>query len=264
MDLGIKNRRALILGASKGLGYASARALAGEGVAVALSSSDLGRARTAGEKIAGETGATAVPLLGDVSNPDNMNVLAREAQQALGGPIDILVNNHGGPPLGAAMDLQETDLIEQFNKMVVSLIRLTGLLVPDMIAQHWGRIITIGSQGNIQPLPNMALSNTLRSAMVGYTKTLANEVIKDNVTVNIVAPGAVLTDRTRSSAEFNAKKRGITPEEILAEREQKLIGGKYGKPEDFGAMVAFLCSQYAGYCTGGIWRFDGGNIKSIV
>ena len=263
MDLGIKGKRALVLGASKGLGYAIAHALAGEGVDLVVSSPILEQSGAAAKTIAEETGAKAVPLLGDVSNPDNMNVLADEAKAALGG-VDILVNNHGSPPHGFAMELKEEDLIDQFNKMVVSIIRLTSLLVPAMVERKWGRVVTIGSSGNVEPLTNMVLSNTLRGAIVNFTKTLANEVAKDNVTVNIIAPGTILTDPTRSSNEADAKRLGISVEEIVKQRVAMIPAGRFGEPEEIGAMAAFLCSKTASYCTGSIWRVDGGRIKSIV
>jgi 3-oxoacyl-[acyl-carrier protein] reductase len=263
MDLGIKGKRALVLGSSKGLGYAVAHALAAEGVTVAVSSSSIERAEEAAGTIAAETGSKTAAFVGDVSKPDNMNALAEKVVAKLGG-VDILVNNHGGPPLGFAVDLKEADLVDQFNKMVVSIIRLTGLLVPAMVAQKWGRVITIGSSGNIEPLPNMVLSNTLRAAIVSYTKTLANEVAKDGVTVNMLSPGTILTDRSRSSTEANAKRRGVSFDEVLAERVKSIPAGRLGDPKEFGAVGAFLASAQASYCTGSIWRVDGGKIKSIV
>jgi len=264
MDLGIKGKRAIVLGSSKGLGYASARALAAEGVDVAISSSNLERAQEAAAKIARETGARAVGFLGDVSAPDNMNALYDGAKDALGGPIDILFNNHGGPAFGQAVDLDEQDLVDEFQKMVLSLIRMTSLVVPGMRAQKWGRIVTVGSTAIVQPITNYVLSNTLRGAIVNYMKTLAGEVIADGITVNIVSPSSVLTDRTLQGARVNAEKRGVTPDEILAEREAALPSGRFGKAEEFGALVAFLCSQYGGYCSGSNWRVDGGLVKSII
>jgi 3-oxoacyl-[acyl-carrier protein] reductase len=263
MDLGIEGKRPLVLGASKGLGYAVAHALAAEGVQVAVSSSSMERAREAAGAIAADTGARTAAFAGDVAKPDNMARLAEQVTGELGG-VDILVNNHGGPPLGFAVDLKEADLVDQFQKMVVSIIRITGLLVPAMVGRKWGRVLTIGSSGNVEPLHNMVLSNTLRGAIVNYTKTLSNEVAKDNVTVNIVAPGTILTDRSRSSNETNAKRLGITPEQVMADRVKAIPAGRFGDPKEFGAVAAFLCSQQASYCTGSIWRVDGGRIKTIV
>jgi 3-oxoacyl-[acyl-carrier protein] reductase len=263
MDLGIEGKRALVLGASKGLGYAVAHALAAEGVVVAVSSSSIGRAEEAAGTIGKETGTKTMAVVGDVSNPDNMNALAEKVTAGLGG-VDILVNNHGGPPLGFATEMKEADLVDQFNKMVVSITRITGLLVPAMVAQKWGRVLTIGSSGNVEPLPNMVLSNTLRAAIVSYMKTLANEVAKDGVTVNMVSPGTILTDRSRSSTEANAKRRGISYDDVMAERVKTIPAGRLGDPKEFGAVAAFLASMQASYCTGSIWRVDGGKIKSIL
>lgn len=264
MDLGIKGKRAIVLGASKGLGYATAEALAAEGVDVALSSSSMERAVDAAKNIADATGGTVVPLIGDVSSPDNMNVLYDAAKDALGGSIDILFCNHGGPAVGPALELDEAELISQFNNMVVSVIRITTLCLPDMIEQKWGRIFTVGSSGVVQPIPNMVLSNTLRASTAYYMKTLANEVIKDGVTVNVVSPTQILTDRTRSSAATKAEKQGISAEEFLAKQEQGLPAQRFGDVKDFGALVAFLSSQYGGYCTGSNWRVDGGMVKSLI
>ncbi len=263
MDLGIKGKRAIVLGASKGLGYACAHALAAEGAEVVVTSSAMERCEPAAKKIAEETGGKAVPLLGDVSDPDNMNRLYDETVAALGG-VDILINNHGGPPRGLAKELAESDLTDQFTKMVVSPIRITSLCLPGMVERQWGRILTIGSSGNVQPLPNMVLSNTLRMAMVGYTKTLAGEVAKDNVTVNIISPGSVLTDRSREGSESTAKRLGITFEEALAQRAASIPAQRMGDPVEFGALAAFLCGDQASYMTGSLWRVDGGAIRSIL
>lgn len=264
MDLGISGKRALILGASRGLGFASAKALAAEGVEVAVGSSNLERAKVAAEKISHETGGKVVPLVGDVSVADNMNVLHAEAKDALGGSIDILLNNHGGPAIGPALELDEAELVDEFQKMVVSVIRLTDLCVKEMVKQNWGRIMTVGSAGLVQPNQNMVLSNTLRAATAYYMKTLATEVIKDGVTVNVVSPSQILTDRTRSGAVARAERAGITPEEFILKQEEALPSRRFGNVEDFGALVAFLSSHYGGYCTGSNWRVDGGLLKSIV
>jgi 3-oxoacyl-[acyl-carrier protein] reductase len=148
--------------------------------------------------------------------------------------------------------------------MVMSLIRITSLVLPDMKANKWGRIVTVGSTAIVQPIPNYVLSNTLRGAIVNYMKTLAGEVIAEGVTVNIVSPSSVLTDRTLQGAEVNAKKQGVTPQQILDKRQAGLPSGRFGTTKEFGGLVAFLCSQYGGYCSGSNWRIDGGLVKSIV
>jgi 3-oxoacyl-[acyl-carrier protein] reductase len=264
MDLGIKGKRALLLASSSGLGFASALALAQEGVEICVSSSDLGRAEGAAEKIAAETGTRAVGLVGDLSDPANMDALAREATDALGGEIDILFNNHGGPPLRTALEVSHTELSDQADKMVLSLIKMTQLLVPGMVERKWGRVFMVGASAVVEPIPNNVLSNMFRAAMAYYCKTLAGEVIKDGVTVNMVSPTTVLTGRTRSTAATFAEKKGITAQEELAQRESRLPSGRFGKTREFGAMVAYLAGQDAAYCTGSNWRVDGGSVKSAI
>ncbi len=263
MDLGIRGKRALMLASSSGLGYASAYALAKEGVDVCISSSNPDRASAAAARIADETGIKAVGLVGDLGDPANMDGLAQGAQAALGGPIDILFNNHGGPPLRTALEVGEAELTDHANKMLLSLIRMTQLIVPGMVERKWGRVFMVGAAAVAEPIPNNVLSNVFRGAMAYYCKTLAGEVIRDGVTVNIVSPTAVLTDRTLYTAATFASKKGITRDEELELRESRLTAGRFGKPEEYGAMVAFLAGQNAAYSTGANWRVDGGGAKGI-
>ncbi len=263
MDLGLKRRRALVLGSSKGLGNGVARALAAEGADVVISARYQETLDEVAKAMAAETGAKVVGLAGDVSDPDNMNALFDAACETMGG-VDILVNNHGGPPLGPAVELKEEDLVSQFTSMVVSVIRMTSLALPAMRERQWGRIITVVSSSIIQPIPNYAVSNTLRGAVVGYMKTLADEVAADGVTVNLLTPGRILTDRTRVGTQFNAKRLGISEDEVLKRSVATIPAGRLGAVEEFGAMGAFLCSEQASYMTGSVWRVDGGYIRSIL
>lgn len=263
MDLGIQGKRALLLASSGGLGLASALALSREGVEVAVSSSSRERAEAAAAKISSETGVKAVGLLGDLTDPVNVDTLSDEAESKLGGNIDILFLNHGGPPLQTALEVSQENLAEQANVMVLALIRITQRLIPAMIEQKWGRIFLVGASAIEQPIPGNVLSNIFRNGMAQYCKTLAGDVIKDGVTVNVVSPTTVLTDRTRSTAANAASKKGITLEEELANREASLPSARFGDPSEYGAMVAYLSSQYAGYCTGANWRIDGGNVKAL-
>lgn len=263
MDLGIKGKRALLLAASGGLGFASALALSREGVEVAVSSSNLERAEAAAQKITNETGNKVISLLGDLSGPANMDKLADEANSGLGGGIDILLLNHGGPPMQTATEVSQENLSKQNNMMVLSQIRITQTLLPPMIAQKWGRIFLVGASAVSQPIPGNVLSNLYRSGMAQYCKTLAGEVIEHKVTVNVVSPMTILTNRTRSMAVNAASKKGVSPEEELANREANLPSGRFGDPEEYGAMIAYLSGQYAGYCTGANWRVDGGNVKAL-
>ena len=263
MDLGIRGKRALLLASSGGLGYASAYALAKEGVDVCVSSSNADRAATAAATIADETGVKAVGLVGDLSDPANMAGLAKEAEDAMGGPFDILLNNHGGPPLRKAMEVTEAELTDHANKMLISLVGMTQIMIPGMVERKWGRVFMVGASAVADPIPANVLSSMFRAAMAYYCKSLANDVIQDGVTVNIVSPTAILTDRTRYTAATFAEKNGITQEEELTLRESRLPAGRFGRPEEFGSMVAYLCGQNAAYNTGANWRVDGGGVKSI-
>ena len=263
MDLGLTGKRALLLAASGGLGYAAALALSQEGVSVCVSSSDPDRAREAAARISGETGGLAVGLPGDLSDPANMDRLAADAEAALGGPIDILFCNHGGPPLRTALEVTGQDLSEQANRMLLSPIRIAQAAVPGMQARKWGRVIMVGAAGIAEPIPNNVLSNTFRTALAYYMKTLAGEVIRDGVTVNVVSPVAVLTDRTRYTAAALGEKKGVTAEQELADREARLPAGRFGETREFGATVCFLAGRDAGYLTGANWRVDGGSAKGL-
>ena len=263
MDLGIRGKRALMLASSSGLGYASAYALAKEGVDVCISSSNAGRAAAAATKIADETGVHVAGLVGDLSDPANMDSLAGAAEDAMGGPFDILFNNHGGPPLRKALEVTADELTDHTNKMLLSLIRMTQLIAPGMVDRKLGRLFMVGASAVAEPIPNNVLSNVFRGAMAYYCKALAGEVIEDGVTVNIVSPTAVLTDRTRYTAATFAEKKGITPEEELELRESRLTASRFGKPEEYGAMVAYLSGRNASYSTGANWRIDGGGVKGI-
>ncbi|MPY70106.1 MAG: SDR family oxidoreductase [Alphaproteobacteria bacterium] len=263
MDLGIRGKRALLLASSGGLGFAAALALAREGVAVCVSGSDADRAQAAARRIAEETGAPAHGLAGDLADPANMDALAAAAEDALGGPVDILLVNHGGPPLRTALDVGQDELADHANRMLFSPIRIARLLVPGMAARKWGRVMMVGAAGVVEPIPNNVLSNTFRTAMAFYLKTLAGEVVGDGVTVNIVSPVAVLTERTHYTAAALGAKKGLTAAQELAAREARLPGGRFGRTEEFGAVVAFLAGQGAGYSTGANWRVDGGSVKSL-
>ncbi|MEK9645286.1 MAG: SDR family oxidoreductase [Alphaproteobacteria bacterium] len=263
MDFGLNGKRALMLASSGGLGYASARALAGEGVAVCVSGSDGQRAQDAAARIASETGGSAIGLAGDMSDPANMVALARAAEEALGGPPDILFVNHGGPPLRTALEVTQAEFETHANRMLHSPVRMVQAVVPGMQARGWGRVIMVGAAGIVEPIPNNVLSNTLRTSLAYYMKTLAGEVVKDGVTVNIVSPVAVLTDRTRYTAGALGAKKGRTADEELADRESKLPGGRFGSTEEFATTVCFIASGLAGYSTGSNWRVDGGSAKGL-
>jgi 3-oxoacyl-[acyl-carrier protein] reductase len=262
MELGLRGKRALVMGASKGLGRAIADALAAEGVALVIS----GRDQASLDKVAAELAAKGAPTASgvpsDIASSADVDRLADEAVRKLGG-VDILVLNHGGPPPCGPLEVTQEQLMEWFPRIVQHPIRIATKLIPEMRRRKYGRVITIGSTGMEQPIPNLALSNILRGAMVGWNKSVALEVAGDNVTCNILAPGAIMTGRLRETQAGAAKVRGVDVDAVIAERAKTIPAQRIGTPEEFGPMAAFLCSDKAAYITGNILRIDGGMVRSI-
>jgi 3-oxoacyl-[acyl-carrier protein] reductase len=261
MDLGIRGKTALVLGAGGGLGGAIARALAREGVKVAVGNrSPEGAERTVAEIRA--EGGEAFPVAWDLGDLSLIGPRVAEVENTYGA-IDILVNNTGGPkpsPVGG----QEAALWEEsFRSMVLSVIALTDRVLPAMRERKWGRIITSTSSGVVAPIPNLGLSNTLRASLVGWSKTLAREVGRDGITANIILPGRVATPRIAFLDEQRAKREGRSVEEVAAESVGSIPVGRYGDPDEYGATAAFLASARAAYITGSVIRVDGGLIQSI-
>jgi 3-oxoacyl-[acyl-carrier protein] reductase len=261
MDLGLKGKTALVLGGSKGLGRGVAEALAGEGVAVAM----LARGKEALDQAVAEMSARghrAVGIPADLADWPSVERAVNDARAQLG-PIDILLNNSGGPPpsrvIGVAPEVWEA----QFRAMVLSFFRLADLLLPDMRKRGWGRIINVASESVVQPIPQIAISNTLRGAVVGWAKTLAGEVARDGITINTMLPGAFETDRVLQIQRATSAQQGLSLEEISQRAARAIPVGRMGKPSEFGAMAAFLASPLAGYITGSMIRLDGGSIRSI-
>lgn len=263
MDLGIKGKRALLLAASSGLGFASALSLAREGVHVCVSSADGDRAIAAAQRITDETGTSTCGLAGDLSDPTNMDTLLSTACSAMGGAPDILFLNHGGPPLRKAVEVSEDELASHANMMMFSLIRMVQMVVPAMRKRAWGRVILVGAPAIGEPIHDNVLSNIYRGGIANYCKTLAAEVIADGVTVNIVSPSAVRTERTLSTAEQRGALKGVSGTKELADREAATLSRRFGTPEEFGDMVTFISSDRAGYTTGTNIRVDGGAARGI-
>ena len=257
MDLGIAGKTALVLGAGGGLGGAIARSLSREGVKVAAADIDL---KAAEATATGLTGGMALAWdLADLGSIEN-HVAAIEAKL---GPIDILVNNTGGPPPTPAAGQDPAVWRKQFEAMVLSVIAITDKVLPGMRQRKWGRIITSTSSGVIAPIPNLGISNALRASLVGWSKTLSREVAKDGITANIVLPGRIATDRIAFLDEARAKRENKTVDTVIAESTATIPVGRYGKPQEYGDVVAFLASVPAAYLTGSIIRVDGGLIPSI-
>ncbi|SIQ94857.1 3-oxoacyl-[acyl-carrier protein] reductase [Rhizobium sp. RU35A] len=252
MDLGISGKTALVLGASRGLGAAIAAALAAEGVIVYAA------ARTASSIAATEN---IRPVAVDLADPASVDALI-DTVRAMGG-VDILVNNSGGPKAGPALGQSRAAWNAAFETMASALFAITDALLPAMIERQWGRIITIGSSGVEQPIANLALSNGVRAAIAGWSKTLAGEVARHGITVNMILPGRIDTDRVRELDTIKAGNTGASVDAVQAASRAEIPAGRYGRPEEFAAAAAFLASAQASYITGSSLRVDGGMIRGL-
>jgi 3-oxoacyl-[acyl-carrier protein] reductase len=260
MNLGLEGKRALVLGASRGLGLAIAHSLAAEGVRVVLCGRDEAALASAVEGICA-AGGQAVSARLDLADAAQRRSLLDELLAEEG--FDILINNGGGPAPGAISAVETQVWQQSFESMIAALFEVTNRILPCMRAKGWGRVINVVSSGVVQPIPNLGVSNALRSAVIGWAKTLASEVAAEGVTVNSVVPGRIATERV-GQLDAAAAKRGNTSVEAVAEASRKTIPvGRYGRPEEFADTVAFLASERASYITGSNVRVDGGMIRSI-
>jgi len=262
MDLGIKGKRALVLGASQGLGFGVANAIAAEGVDVVLCSRSETRLSAAADELARKHAVRTAICPCDLGSPDEVEAMVHFAAVAFGG-IDILVNNTGGPPAGDVTSVDIGTWYRQFDAMVMSLLRVTGRLLPAMRARSWGRVLTIASSSVVQPIPHLGISNTLRAAVVAWSKSLAAEVAADGVTVNVMLPGRIRTQRVEELDQLAAQRQNKPLEEIVRQSQAAIPAGRYGTTEEFGAVAAFLVSERASYVTGCAVRVDGGLIKCL-
>ena len=253
MKLGLEGKRAVVLGASKGLGAAIATVLAEEGATV------IGAARNTEPIEALGKNIQARRL--DLADPTSVQSFI-DGLLADGG-ADILINNSGGPAPGEAAALPASDYAIAFNSMVTPLIAITQALLPGMRSRKWGRIITLTSSGVEAPIPRLAISNALRQSLVGWSKTLASEVAADNVTANVIIQGRIHTTRVDELDAAAAKRLGKSIEEVRTQSLSQIPAGRYGRPEELADTVAFLASERASYITGSLIRVDGGMLKSI-
>lgn len=257
MDLGLNGRTALVVGSTAGLGLAIGKALADEGANVVLS----GR-RGAVAKVEAAALPSAIGVQLDLQQPETVDEAVADARSAFG-EIDILVLNGGGPAPGLASELTPERLEQATRTLLSAQVRLANSLLPTMRARSWGRILAIGSSGVQQPIANLASSNVARAALAGYLKTLANEVAADGVTVNMILPGRIATDRVAGLDARNAQNAGLTVQEVKSQSERSIPAGRYGRAAEFADVAAFLCSDRASYVMGAQIRVDGGLIRAL-
>ncbi|MBN2751605.1 MAG: SDR family oxidoreductase [Rhodospirillaceae bacterium] len=261
MELGLKGKRALVMGASRGLGRAIAASLATEGCDLILSARNTERLGMDAAALQSAHGIAVTAIGLDLANATSVQSLI-DTIKTLGG-IDILVANVGGPPPSGALGVAPDIWQKHFESMVLSLIRIIDGLIPAMREKKWGRILTITSSGVVQPIPTLAMSNTLRAALVTFSKTLATEVAADGITVNVVLPGRIATERVAELDHAAAARAGTSVEDARAKSTALIPMKRYGTVTEFASVCTFLVSAPAAYMTGGMVRIDGGLIQSI-
>ena len=256
MELGLRGKRAIVMAASRGLGYASALGLAREGCKLVICSRDQARIDEAAAAIKKETGAEVTALQADVSSANEAKRLVDAAVSAYGG-LEIVVHNAGGPPAGETLQMSEEQWQKAFEQNMLSFTRIVGAAAPEMKKAGYGRIITIASSSIKQPIPNLALSNALRAGVWGLAKTLSRELAPQGILVNVIAPGRIDTERIAELDAANAQKSGKTVEDVRKASVASIPLGRLGRPEELANLVVFLASQAGSYITGQAITVDG-------
>jgi 3-oxoacyl-[acyl-carrier protein] reductase len=259
MAFRLDGRRALVMGGTRGIGFGIAKLFAENGAKVALT----GRKPEDAGNAAQEIGQGAVGFALDTGDFGQIDSVHDGAALALGGGIDILVLNSGGPPPGPAAGVSSEMWQQYWNAMFVGLVRMADRALPGMIERRFGRIMSIVSSGVIQPIPNLGMSNAIRPAIIGWGKTVSNEVARHGVTVNAIAPGRIQTDRVDQIDKGAAARQGKTQDQVRTEVMARIPAGRYGTPEEFAAAALFLASNEASFTTGSVIRVDGGQISSV-
>lgn len=260
MDLGLTGKRALVMGASRGIGRGIARILAAEGCELVTAARNIDRLEEDAEALRSEHGVAVTARHLDLSDQASVDALA-EFLAAEG--VDIVINNSGGPPPSGALGVSKDLWRSHFESMVLGLITLTEAAVGPMRAKGWGRILTIASSGVVQPIPTLGVSNTLRSSLVAFSKTLAGEVAADGVTANVILPGRIDTERVAELDGRAAERDNLPITDVRRNAAAAIPAGRYGTVEEFASTAVFLVSVPAGYVTGHVVRVDGGMIRSI-
>jgi 3-oxoacyl-[acyl-carrier protein] reductase len=259
MDLGLRNKVALVTAASKGMGKASAMGLAAEGARVAMCARTASELEAAAAEVRAKTGAEVFAMPADVTRPEQVGALVAKVGERLGG-VDILVANAGGPPRGHFEDLTDEQWMGAVDISLMSTVRLIRAVLPSMKARKWGRILTIQSSSVKQPIPDLLLSNSVRPGVAGLMKTLALQLGPDNILVNTVCPGKIMTDRFMGGL----KSSGLSREKYLETTAAEIPLGRIGTPEEFANVIVFLASERASYLTGVTLQVDGGLVRGLL
>lgn len=262
MDLGLKSRTALVCGASSGLGYAVAEALAREGARVAINARTPSDLRVAAEKLGKEAGAEILPLPADVSVPADAEGIVRDATKAFG-RLDIVLANAGGPPPGPFLAHDHATWVRAIETNLLSTVSLFRAALPGMVQRKWGRLLVVTSLSALEPIPGLILSSASRAGVLGLVKALSDETVPHGVTVNALCPGMFGTPRVTKLTQARAKAASTSVEEERARAIRAIPAGRYGEPTEFGALAAFLASEKAGFVTGQAIRIDGGAGRAI-
>ena len=262
MDLGLRNKVALVAAASQGLGKASALSLAQEGAHLVICSRNEQSIKKTADEIKSKTGATVIPVVADVSKEADIEAFVQTAIKEFG-TVHVLVNNAGGPPTGHVLKVSDEEWAKGVQLTLMSVIRFIRAVLPQMEHQHWGRIISIVSIAAKQPINELLISSTLRPGILGLTKVLSNQYAKDNITVNTICPGLILTKRQEELSVSRAADKKMTLEEYLSENANTIPAGRLGRPEEIGNVVAFLVSEQASYINGVNLLVDGGATRGI-
>jgi len=262
MDLGIAGKVAIVAAASSGLGKATALELAHEGARVAINSRNQQELRRVADEIHSTTGAEVLAVVGDVTDEAVVRRFVAETKTSFGS-VDILVANAGGPPAGFFDDFTAEHYREAVELNLISTINLCREAVPHMRERGWGRVVAITSIAAKQPVENLILSNTARAGVLGFMKSLSQQIAADGITANTVCPGYHLTERLKSLAPLTAEKQGVAVEDVYAGWAASTPMNRIGDPKEFAAVVAFLCSSRASYLTGAVIQVDGGAYRAL-
>ncbi|MBV0890716.1 SDR family oxidoreductase [Paracoccus sp. Z118] len=261
MDMGIKGKRALVCAASKGLGRACAEALAAEGVNLVINARTQETLEATAKEIADRHGVEVIPVAADITTPEGREKVLAALE---GGQADILVNNAGGPPPGNWQDWSRDDFIRAIDANMLTAIALMQALVPGMMERGWGRVVNITSAAVRSPIAQLGLSNTARTGLTGFVAGMSRQIAGSGVCVNNLLPGMHDTDRAVSLDTAASKAQGISIDEARAKRQASIPTGVYGRPEDFGAACAFMCSEHARFMIGQNVMLDGGIYNSTM